>query len=421
MTNRRWRAYPAVVNPDGPTCATDAAPTSASLERERSRQRAEMRPMRAVGLLAVALVLLAGVLTAPRPGLTGQSLGVLLALCAVAAGFVGGTVAVVRLSLWRQSPFYLLLIGGSAALIWLQPAGAGILGCYVAAFSGSFRLRPRPGAVVGLCTLAALIIAEVGAISYQSRTDLLIECSGLAAFYAMGWMVRRLREGQDQALRLALELEESHLAKAEALALAERQRLARDMHDVLAHSLSGLVLQLEGARLLAERENAAGDLTAVVDRALHLGRAGLAEARRAIGALRDEELPGPELVPTLVSDFERDAGVPCSLDIDGIGRPLDSVARLTVYRVTQEALTNIRRHAHPDRVSVRLAYEPQGVRLTVEDAEPAGRAQEPSDGDDGASGGYGITGMRERAELLGGHLHASPTGAGFRVELWLPG
>jgi signal transduction histidine kinase len=126
-------------------------------------------------------------------------------------------------------------------------------------------------------------------------------------------------------------------------------------------------------------------------------------------------------VPTLVSDFERDAGVPCSLDIDGIGRPLDSVARLTVYRVTQEALTNIRRHAHPDRVSVRLAYEPQGVRLTVEDAEPAGRAQEPSDGDDGASGGYGITGMRERAELLGGHLHASPTGAGFRVELWLPG
>jgi signal transduction histidine kinase len=314
-----------------------------------------------------------------------------------------------------------LLIGGSAALIWLQPAGAGILGCYVAVFSGPFRLPTRAAAAVGVFGLAALIVVEVSAISYQSSTDLLIECSGLAAFYAMGWMARRLREGQDQAVRLAIELEENHLGKAEALALAERQRLARDMHDVLAHSLSGLVLQLEGARLLAERESAAADLTAVVDRALHLSRAGLAEARRAIGALRDEDLPGPELVPALVNDFERDVGVPCSLDIGGAGRPLDSVARLTVYRVAQEALTNIRLHARPDQVSVRLAYEPQGVRLTVEDAEMAGAPGTNRDRADSSGGGYGITGMRERAELLGGHLDASPTEAGFRVELWLPG
>src|SRR5437763_5635549 len=112
------------------------------------------------------------------------------------------------------------------------------------------------------------------------------------------------------------------------------------MHDVLAHSLSGLVLQLEGARLLVARDGASPEVAAAVERAHHLARAGLGEARRAIGMLRDDELPGLERLPALARDFERDTGVPCHVEITGSERELGSEARLTVYRVAQEALTN---------------------------------------------------------------------------------
>jgi signal transduction histidine kinase len=104
--------------------------------------------------------------------------------------------------------------------------------------------------------------------------------------------------------------------------------------------------------------------------------------------------------------------------VSGDARPLGSEARLAVYRVAQEALTNITRHAHPDHVDVRLRYEPSATRLTIEDfAREAGTGKQTRSGD---GGGYGLTGMRERAELLGGTLTAQKTCSGFRVELELP-
>jgi signal transduction histidine kinase len=117
--------------------------------------------------------------------------------------------------------------------------------------------------------------------------------------------------------------------------------------------------------------------------------------------------------------------VPCAFTVSGQPCELGSQARLALYRVAQEALTNIRKHARPGRAEVRLGYEPGGARLTVEDvrrdlaAVPAVAAGDAARGTD-AGGGYGLTGMRERAELLGGRLTAGPTGTGFRVELWVP-
>jgi signal transduction histidine kinase len=103
---------------------------------------------------------------------------------------------------------------------------------------------------------------------------------------------------------------------------------------------------------------------------------------------------------TVTGDHERDLGT------DG---------RLTVYRVAQEALTNIRKHARADQVEICLTYEPAGTRLTIEDFNTCGEHAAPGDGT-----GYGLTGMRERAELLGGTLTAGPTGSGFLVGLWVP-
>jgi signal transduction histidine kinase len=212
----------------------------------------------------------------------------------------------------------------------------------------------------------------------------------------------------------------------EAAALRERSRIAREIHDVLAHSLSGLMLQLEGARMLASAPNSNGQLQAALERAHHLAHAGLEEARQAIGALRDEELPGAERLERLAGDFTRDSGVHTTFEVVGAPRRLDSEASLTLFRVAQEALTNARKHAEPNRVELHLAYEPDGTRLVVEDhRDPAARpATVPASPAQRASGdersGYGLTGMRERAELLGGELAAAPTHDGFRVELWIP-
>jgi signal transduction histidine kinase len=152
---------------------------------------------------------------------------------------------------------------------------------------------------------------------------------------------------------------------------------------------------------------------AAVERASRLAREGLIEARRAVASLRDESLPGPDLLPHLAEDFERDTGVPCRLHVEGQPRNLAPEARLAIYRAAQEALTNIRKHADATSVDVDLRYTPHGVELTVENQGSA----RPSPIE---SGGYGLSGMRERAELLGGTVEAGPTESGFRVCLRLP-
>ena len=172
-------------------------------------------------------------------------------------------------------------------------------------------------------------------------------------------------------------MEESRDAELRAAALSERQRLAREMHDVLAHSLSGLVVQLEGARLLALSDPADGRLAATIDRAHQLARSGLDEARRAISMLRDDELPGPDKLAALARSFQADTGLPCQYTEVGNPAELRPASKLALYRVTQEALTNIRKHAHPERVEVRLEYLPGEVSLVVEDFLAADASRRP--------------------------------------------
>jgi signal transduction histidine kinase len=222
-------------------------------------------------------------------------------------------------------------------------------------------------------------------------------------------LLGQMYEGRERAEELVEELRESRAAHAESAAAAERGRVAREMHDVLAHSLSALALQLEGTRLLARDRGADREVVEAVERAHHLAAEGLEEARAAIGALRGDELPGPERLPQLAGAFPGD----CRLTVTGTPRALASEARLAVYRAAQEALTNVLRHSDAERVEIALAYEHGGTRLVVQDRGAPVAVGAPS-------AGYGLTGMRERAELLGGRLEAEPTGDGYRVELWLP-
>lgn len=393
-----------------PTLSAMTEPTVASLEHARSRQQAMARLMRPLAFVAVALVEISGVRAKPRPGLTGDHLGILIALIGFAAGVLG-VMRIRRGDAAAQAPFFAVLVLSSAALVALQPKGPAFLGAFIAVAAATMRVGGPPGTAIVVLALVVLPVAEIAGKD-KSVFGALLQELGVIAFYVIARLARRLAEGQEEAERLLRRLEETRDAQAHAAVLAERQRLAREMHDVLAHSLSGLALQLEGARLRAAGHDDPA-LVEALERARHLARNGIDEARRAIGMLRDDELPGTERLPALVADFERDTGIPATITVDGETRALDSDARLTLFRTAQEALTNIRKHARPERVELRLAYETAGARLSVEDF--GGRGPSPPNGS-----GYGLTGMRERAELLGGTLAAEPTRDGFRVELWVP-
>jgi signal transduction histidine kinase len=380
-----------------------------ALEHARMRQQRMLDAMLPLGWAVIALVEIAGARAHPRPGLTGEHLGILLGLIGFAAG-VAAVMLVPRRSAAAQVPSFALLIVSSAGLVALQPNGPAFLGAFIAVAAGALRVRGAPGAVLVALALAALPIAEILAKDRSVYRALLQEL-GVIAFFVVARLAGRLAEGQEQAERLLRELEETREAQERAAVLGERQRLAREMHDVLAHALSGLALQLEGARLRAATHDDS-ELVEALERAHRLARSGIEEAGRAIAMLRDEELPGPERLPALVTEFERDTGIPASITIGGDSHQMDSDARLTLFRTAQEALTNVRKHARAERVELQLSYETGGARLRVEDF---GDPRQEGDGS-----GYGLTGMRERAELLGGTLAAGPTGAGFRVELWVP-
>jgi signal transduction histidine kinase len=382
----------------------------ATLRRARAQQRAVLRVLRLAGPV---LILYWTVTSLHGSETHGRGLGIALAL----AGFAGFGLATLftrdRSGFWPIASLA-ALIASSIALAWLDPGGPGGIGIFVGLvmLARRFTQRIAVAIVIGAFgVLAANTIYD----SHGTYSSGLFTLVAFSAFYGMVYLVNRLGDAIEQAEDLLAELEQMQAERTRAAALAERQRLAREMHDVLAHSLSGLMLQLAGARMLAARDPGDPRLAETIDHAHHLAKSGLSEARRAIGMLRDEELPGPERLRALADEFEQDRGVPCELTVSGTARELGSQARLAVYRVAQEALTNITRHASPERVTLSLAYEPDGTRLVIEDFSAASVTDQPVVPD-----GYGLTGMRERAELLGGELTAAVTPSGFRVELQVP-
>jgi signal transduction histidine kinase len=380
---------------------------------ETERPLPALRQARWAGPGVIAVVVAVAAVQDPRPALSGTGLAVSLALVVLVASTVamfGPTASLVA------AAGLAAMIAASGALVWLQPGGAGVAGLFVVVASAGLQLTHRRS----LATLVLAAAAFVAAALHQPRSGGTIAGAelGIVAFYLFARFARSAAEAHETTSRLLAELQASRNAEAEAAMLRERSRLARDMHDVLAHSLSGLMLQLEGARMLVAQPDADGQLPPALDRAHHLARAGLEEARRAIAALRDEDLPGPDRLEQLAAEFEQDSNIRASLELQGTPRRLDSEVALTLYRVAQEALTNARRHAVPDRVRLRLSYEADAVRLTIADhasTRPARVAAVTSVG-----GGYGLTGMRERAKLIGGRLDARPTPDGFQVELWIP-
>ncbi|MEU0036748.1 MULTISPECIES: histidine kinase [unclassified Streptomyces] len=224
-----------------------------------------------------------------------------------------------------------------------------------------------------------------------------------------GYVLRLDAEARGGAQRLLAQERAARAAEAQSAALAERARIAREIHDVLAHSLSAQMVHLEAARLLIER---GADRETILERvvaARGMAREGLAETRQALSALRGEMSPVEEFLGELVATSDG-----ADVTVTGERQLLPAEASQAVRRVAQEALTNVRKHAPGAKVHVRLEYGEHEVTLAVRDSGGA-------PGELGAAGaGYGLLGMRERAELLGGSLEAGPDEEGFVVTLKVP-
>jgi len=373
----------------------------------------------ALGIFALAVLLAGLVLQLPTPALHGEGLVGILGLLTVA------TVLFVEFAFNPGSIRWVMVLAfgicmGSAAVATVQTGGTAVIGCYVGVGLAARRL-PRLNALAVL--IPTLLIVDTLILLDSENSIFVALWAGLGfAFTFMISRLARVSEEQNSRERSLIEEEKRSLAaRTEAAALAERGRIAREMHDVLAHSLSALAVELEGARLLARKHRAVPELESAIERAHQHATSGLDEARAAIEALRGDDLPGPERLAALAASFASGWEVECEVEVTGKPRQLSSEARLAIYRTAQEALTNVRKHAEPKSVEMHLQYADDGTRFSVADH---GNRDSPNGNGGGpladAGAGYGVSGMRERAELLGGRLEAGPTADGYRVELWLP-
>jgi signal transduction histidine kinase len=284
-------------------------------------------------------------------------------------------------------------------------------------------------------SLRALGVTAVGILSTIAlevdRFD--IRLPNIVASYlvfATVWLIgdnlrtRRAYLAQLDERAMLLEREQSEQA-ARAVA-EERSRIARELHDVVAHHVSVMVVQAAGARRVLDRDpaEAAEALSAVED----TGRQALVEMRRMVGVLRagrweDSRSPLPSLdrLDELLTQV-REAGLPVELLVDGEPRSLPAGVDLSAYRIIQEALTNSLRHAGRATSRVRLRYGSRDLAITIADdgRGVTAAAREPG-GRQGSDGGHGLVGMRERVALFGGRLEAGPgPSGGYVVSAWLP-
>jgi len=335
----------------------------------------------AYALATVSLI--SGALMLVLPRLTNRwGIASLVVMC-VSSGLL--TIAIPQ-SLTLPLPYLVASVG---ARRYPMPDSAVLVGtAAVTVVATQFAGRPSPlSFVTVLAVLAALVL---GAVARRNRAERV--------------------EQMEVALARAQTAREEH---AKAAALAERTRIAREVHDVLAHSLSALSLNLQGARLMLAREGASEEAQEQVRRAQRLAAEGLAEARRAVAALREDPVPAARAIADLVTSARLETGTPTELTVEGQPHDLPGPVEAALYRTAQEALSNARKHAPGAPVKVLLTYGDGHTELTVTDHQ----GYRPADP---VTAGYGLTGMRERAELIGGELTTGPTDDGWRVRLVVP-
>jgi signal transduction histidine kinase len=332
------------------------------------------------GYCLVGLALLAWALIDAHPAAAryhDRALAIILGVIAVAAGFASGAG-----------------YGGSAMVAF---------GFVAAMMAGADSGLAAALAVTG----AGVLAIEVSGLAFGQGYGTLL---GLPAIVISGLIIGRNRAAYriqaEQARQLLAQREELQSEQRRADLLDERARIAREIHDVLAHSLGALGIQIQAARAVLADHGDIDRADEVLAAAQRMAAEGLVETRRAVHALRAGTLPLDEELARVSDTHAQRYHVPASFDVGGVPAPLPPDATIALLRIAQESLVNAAKHAAGQSVAVRLDYSDADVRLTVRNDLAPGAGGAAAAGINTVNGGYGLTGMRERLRLLNGTLQA---------------
>jgi signal transduction histidine kinase len=364
----------------------------------RARVRARL------GALAVLTAILST--ESPHPGGHGRDLVILIALVVTVASQVAAVLAPHRNASLRIGIEAL----GCGILVGYDPGVSAALLIFVGLdAAGSF-----PPATAAYFTALAVVTAPLATLAASNPAA--DGAYGLVAIggFLLGTTMRQSALRAEQAeLRLA-DVERAEIERSKAAHLAERANAAREIHDILAHNLGALIVQLDAVNALMESDQPDLDAIRPVLRAAHQHAVdGLGEARDAVSSLRGD------IEPLEISMRQLTEGSPsASLQISGAPRAVPADVGFMVRRIVQEAITNAAKHAPGSRVAVQVAFQPSSLDVKViDDGRPPG--VEPSVLA-GTGGGYGLEGMRERADQIGARLSAGPQNGGWQVHLMVP-
>jgi len=268
--------------------------------------------------------------------------------------------------------------------------------------------------------LSGILAIEIGGVVYSEGYGTLLGYPLLltvALLFGRNRGAYRVQAEQSAALLAQYERLQAEQRRADVL--DERTRIAREIHDVLAHSLGALGIQIQAARAVLQDQGDVDRAMEVLATAQRMASDGLVETRRAVHALRVDTLPLDEELARAVDTHARRYGIAATFGTGGAPRPLPPDATVALLRTGQEALINAAKHATGRRISVQLDFDPDEVRLTVVNELAEDHRVRPAGGS-GVHGGYGLTGMRERLLLLDGTLEAGPDGNRWTVTARLP-
>jgi signal transduction histidine kinase len=384
-------------------------PARARLDERRPRGRRSLAFDLALALVATTAEL------GQVSGASGSPTGAAIVLAVVAGG---------ALVLRRTSPLAVLAttLAASVAIVALDDDPSGVsVGIALYTTAALCERRVSLAALVATTAIAATgsaITTDTPGRETSATFGAIIVAMLSVGIWGLGAYAQTQRRYRRELEERAASAEREREQLARIAVHEERASIARELHDIVAHSVSVMLVGVRGARdVLRTAPDAADDTLARVERS---GEQSLAELRRILALLREpqqtaESHPQPSLaeLDELVASY-RTAGLPARLEVIGEPMPLPSGVELSIYRIVQEALTNALKHSDPTNVTVTLAFRDSRLELEVVDD---GTTATP----DAATAGQGLIGMRERLALLGGELEIGPReGGGFRVAARLP-
>ena len=375
---------------------------------ERLRQRSDLIQLGfpwsfvVVTDVTMALICLVATLQRPASDLDVALLAVALTFCPLVLFFLSGV---------RFNPGVMWVAWSASAAVFLfatsEPRTADFAPLILVLMVGVVgSMSTFVGGLLTAVTSAGLVLAA----SAMHRLDAV---ALYLSFIGMGWLVGYLLRTQQQ---LMIKQNDAQAALAQHAVADERRRIAREVHDVIAHSLSVTLLHVTGARRALQEDRDIDDAIEALEQAERLGREAMGDIRRTVGLLDDAPMriapePGVDDIAGLIDGFAR-AGLDVTLRTEGSPQPVSAGTGLALYRITQESLANVAKHAAESKTFATLTYSPSSVSLSVLNAAPVPVGSAPE--------GRGVRGMRQRIALLGGTIDVGPCDDGWSVRAVVP-